>query len=130
MFNIGAGFGLIVIAITAQLIISKRLKNQKVSKIYSWVAWVGALLGGVGVTDQIGNAAGISAGGSAIASIIMLLFIAADLSDRRPDWLAFILICLTPTFMRLSAGTLGQIYDAILSVPDAILNGLGSFLGM
>lgn len=130
MFNIGIGFGMIVIALTAQFLISKRLKNQKVSKFYSWLAWAFAVLGGIAVTNDVGNAVGISAGGAAIASIAMLLFIGVDIADRRPDWPAFILICLTPTFMRLSGGTLGLIYDTILAPFDGIIAGMRLFLGM
>lgn len=130
MFNVGIGFGLVIIALTAQYLISKRLKNQKVSKFYSWIAWGAAVLGGIAITADLGNAVGISAGGAAIASLTMLLFIGVDIADRRPDWTAFILICLAPTFMRLSGGTLGQIYDVILAPFDGIINGLRAFLGM
>lgn len=130
MFNVGIGFGLVIIALAAQYLISKRLKNANVSKVYSWIAWVAAVLGGVAVTTDIGNAIGVSSGGAAIASIVMLLFIGVDIADRRPDWTAFILICLTPTFMRLTGGSLGQIFDAFLSPFDGIIAGLRTFLGM
>lgn len=130
MFNVGIGFGLVIIALTTQYLISKRLKNQKVSRFYSWIAWANALLGGVGIATDIGNAVGVSAGGAAIASIAMLLFIGVDIADRRPDWPAFILICLTPAFMRLSGGTLGQIFDAVLMPFDGMIAGLRTFLGM
>ncbi|MEU8158067.1 hypothetical protein AB0B94_30810 [Micromonospora sp. NPDC048986] len=130
VFEVGIGAGLIAVALAAQWLISKRLKNQKVSKIYSWIAWCLAVLGGVGITTGFGDAMGIGAGGAGIASLIMLLFIGVDIADRRPDWTAFILICLTPSFMRLSGGTLGQIYDGILTPFDGILSGFRSFLGM
>ena len=130
MFNVGIGAGLIIIALAAQYLISKRLKNQKVSKVYSWIAWVCAVLGGVAATTGIGNAVGISSAGAAIASLVMLLFIGVDIADRRPDWPAFILICLTPTFMRLTGGTLGQLYAAVLTPFDAVVAGMKTFLGM
>lgn len=130
MFNVGAGLGLIIIALSAQYLIWKRLKNQKVSKFYSWVAWVFAVLGGVAVTGDLGNAVGVTAGGAAVASLVGLLFIGVDIADRRPDWLAFILIIVTPTMMRASGGTLGTLYDGILMPLDLLLGGLRGFLGM
>jgi hypothetical protein len=130
MFSIGIGFGLVIIAITAQYLIAKRLKHQKVSKVFSWIAWGAALLGGVGMSSEFGNAIGLSAGGAAIASIAALLFIVVDVADRRPDWPAFLLICLAPTLMRFTGGTLGTIYDAALVPLDGILTGMRLFLGM
>ncbi len=130
MFNVGAGVGLIIIALSAQYLIAKRLKHQKVSKFYSWVAWVFAVLGGVAVTGDLGDAVGITAGGAAIASLVGLLFIGVDIADKRPDWLAFALIIVTPTMMRASGGTIGVIYDGLLLPLDAILGGLRGFLGM
>lgn len=130
MFNVGIGFGLVIIAITAQFLISKRLKHQKVSKFFSWIAWGAALLGGVGMSSEFGNAVGISAGGAAIASIAAILFIVVDVADRRPDWPAFVLICLAPTLMRVSGGNLGNLYDALLTPFDGIISGLRVFLGM
>ncbi|MFG2046106.1 hypothetical protein ACGFIW_01580 [Micromonospora sp. NPDC048935] len=130
MFNVGIGFGLVIIAITAQFLISKRLKHAKVSKAFSWIAWGGALLGGVGMSSEFGNAVGISAGGAAIASLAALMFIIVDVADRRPDWPAFILICLAPTLMRICGGPLGNLYDAALTPLDGILTGLRAFMGM
>lgn len=130
MLNIGLGAGLIIIALTTQWIISKRLKNQRVSKVYSWIAWVFALLGGVAISTDLGPQIGITSAGAVIASIVMLLFIGADLADRRPDWLAFILICLVPTFMRMSGGGFGALFDVILMPPDAGVQLVGRALGM
>ncbi|MER7331728.1 MULTISPECIES: hypothetical protein [unclassified Micromonospora] len=130
MFNVGIGFGLVIIAITAQYLISKRLKNQKVSKVFSWIAWGGALLGGVGMSSEFGNAVGLSSGGAAIASLAAILFIIVDIADRRPDWPAFILICLAPTLMRVTGGNLGVMYDALLTPFDGVITGLRAFLGM
>ncbi|MER7166742.1 hypothetical protein ABT336_11860 [Micromonospora sp. NPDC000207] len=130
MFNVGIGFGLVIIAIAAQFLISKRLKHQRVSKWFSWIAWGAALLGGVGMSSEFGNAVGLSAGGAAVASLVALLFIVVDVADRRPDWPAFILICLTPTLMRITNGGLGGLYDAVLIPFDGIISGLRGFLGM
>ena len=130
MFNVGIGFGLVIIGITAQFLISKRLKHQKVSKVFSWIAWGAALLGGVGMSSEFGNMVGLSAGGAAIASVAALLFIAVDVADRRPDWPAFILIVLAPTLMRITGGDLGSLYDALLSPFDGIIVGLRGFMGM
>ncbi len=130
MFNVGIGFGLVIIGITAQYLISKRLKHAKVSRVFSWIAWGAALLGGVGMSSEFGNAVGISAGGAAIASLAALMFIVVDVADRRPDWPAFILICLAPTLMRITNGGLGSAYDAVLSPFDGLIAGMRLFLGM
>ncbi|QKW15408.1 hypothetical protein [Verrucosispora sp. NA02020] len=130
MFNVGIGFGLVIIALSAQYLISKRLKNAKVARVFAWVAWGAALLGGVGLSSEFGNAAGISAGGAAIASLAALMFIIVDIADRRPDWPAFILIVLAPTLMRITNGGLGSLYDAVLTPFDGIITGLRAFLGM
>ncbi|GGM27430.1 hypothetical protein GCM10011608_10230 [Micromonospora sonchi] len=130
MFNVGIGFGLVIIGITAQYLIAKRLKHQKVSKVFSWIAWGAALLGGVGMSSEFGNAVGISSGGAAIASLAALMFIVVDIADRRPDWPAFILIVLAPTLMRITGGGLGSAYDALLMPIDGIITGLRAFLGM
>lgn len=130
MFNVGIGFGLVIIGITAQYLISKRLKHQKVSKFFSWIAWGAALLGGVGMSSEFGSAVGISSGGAAIASIAALMFIIVDIADRRPDWPAFILIVLAPTLMRITGGGLGDVYDALLLPFDGAIAALRAFLGM
>lgn len=129
-FKIGAGMGLIVLGLTAQFLIHKRLKNAKVSKFYSWIAWSGALLGGIAATTGISESLpGISGFGAFIAASVMLLFIGVDLADRRPDWLAFILIVFCPTFMRLSSGPVGKLFHGILAVGDKLVDVVAGALG-
>lgn len=128
--NITLGGGLIIVALTAQWLISKRLKHQKVSRVISWIAWALAVIGGTKAAADIGDALGAGAATAAIVSAVCLLFIVVDIADKRPDWLAFILIVVAPAFMRLSGGGIGKIYDGILAIPAAAGDQLGSFLGI
>lgn len=128
-FNITFGTGLIIIALTAQYLIWKRSKNQRISKALSWVAWMCAAVGGSAVTGDLGSQVGVTAVGATVASWVMLLFILVDVADRRPDWLAFILICIAPTFMRMAGGGSGQIFNVLLMPLDFAAAGLGAFLG-
>lgn len=128
--NITLGGGLILVALTAQYLISKRLKHAKVSKVVSWIAWALAIVGGTKAASDIGDAVGAGSATSVIVSLICLLFITVDIADKRPDWLAFILIVVTPAFMRLSGGGAGRVFDALLTVPAAAGDQLGKFLGI
>lgn len=130
MFDVTLGVGLLAVALTTQYLISKRLKHKGLRKGLAWVAWGLAVVGGTAVTADINPQIGVTSAGAVIASLVMLLFIAVDLADRRPDWLAFILICICPTFMRLSGGTAGQLFDMVLFIPQWAANGLAAFLGM
>ncbi len=130
MLDFSLGVGLLVIALTTQYLISKRLKHNGLRKILAWIAWGLAVVGGTAVTGQVDAASGVTSAGAVVASCVMLLFIAVDLADHRPDWLAFILICVCPTFMRLSGGVAGQIFDMLLAIPQWAANGLAMFLGM
>lgn len=130
MLDVSLGVGLIAIALTAQWLISKRLKHQKVSKVVSWIAWIFAIVGGTAVTSDISDAIGVTSAGAAAASVVMLLFIVVDIADKRPDWLAFILICLAPTFMKLAGGGIGKVFDVLLAIPTWAAGQLAAFLGM
>ncbi len=130
MLDVSLGAGLIAIALTAQWLISKRAKNQQVSKVISWIAWAFAVVGGTAVTADIQDTFGITSAGAAAASVVMLLFIVVDIADRRPDWLAFILITLAPTFMTLASGGIGKVFDLFLAIPRWAATQLASFLGM
>lgn len=128
--NLTLGGGLIIVALTAQYLISKRLKHQKVSKAISWVAWILAIIGGTKAAADIGDAVGVGSASAVIVSLICLLFIVVDIADRRPDWLAFILIVIAPAFMRASGGGAGRAFDLLLKLPELVGDRLGSFLGM
>jgi hypothetical protein len=128
--NVSLGAGLLLIALTCQWLIAKRLKHQKIAKVYSWIAWILAVIGATKAADDIGNAVGATSASAVIVSCICLLFITVDIADRRPDWLAFALIVITPAFMRLSGGTAGQLFDIMLKLPDMAGDSLGAFLGM
>jgi asparagine N-glycosylation enzyme membrane subunit Stt3 len=128
--NLTLGGGLIIVALTAQYLISKRLKHQKVSKAISWVAWILAIIGGTKAAGDIGEAVGVGSASAVIVSCVCLLFIVVDIADRRPDWLAFILIVIAPAFMRASGGGAGRFFDLLLKLPELLGDRLGSFLGM
>jgi hypothetical protein len=130
MLNFSLGAGLIVIALTAQYLISKRLKHQKVSKAISWVAWILGAIGGTKAAADIGHSVGVASGGAVVVSWVALLFILVDVADRRPDWLAFILIVVTPAFMRLSGGGSGKVFDLLLFPFNWGGDRLGAFLGI
>jgi hypothetical protein len=129
MLDIGLGAGLIIIGLAAQFLLSKRSKNNKVRQALAWVAWVCVAVGGEAVTADIGSGLGVTAIGATVASWVMLLFIAVDVADKRPDWLAFILIAITPTFMRLAGGVSADIFDLLLMPLSWAADGLGMFLG-
>lgn len=128
--NVTLGGGLIIVALVAQWLISKRLKHQKVSKAISWVAWSLAVIGGTKAAAGIGDAVGAGSATAVIVSCICLLFIVVDIADRRPDWLAFILIVIAPAFMRLSGGGAGKFFDLLLTLPSLAGDKLGVFLGI
>lgn len=129
MLNIGLGAGLIIIGLTAQFLLSKRAKNAKVGRALAWVAWICVAVGGEAVTADISGQLGVTGVGATVASWVMLLFIAVDVADKRPDWLAFILIAICPTFMRLAGGGSAAIFDLLLMPLDWAASGLGWFLG-
>jgi hypothetical protein len=130
MLDVTLGAGLIIIALSAQYLLSRRAKNAKIGKVLAWVAWCFAVVGGTAVTVDIQDLVGVTSAGAAAASVVMLLFIAVDVADRRPDWLAFILICIAPTFMRLTGGGIGTVFDLLLAVPAWAASQLSAFLGM
>lgn len=129
MLDIGLGAGLILIGLAAQFLLSKRSKNNKIRQGLAWVAWVCVAVGGEAVGGEIGAQLGVTSIGATIASWVMLLFIAVDVADKRPDWLAFILIAVVPTFMRLAGGGSAAIFDLLLMPLDWAASGLGAFLG-
>jgi len=128
--HIGLGTALIVIALSFQYLITKRLKDAKLRKAYAWIAWIFALIGGAAVGTDIGNQLGITSVGAIIASFVMLGFIVADLKDHRPDWPAFILVTLAPTFMRLSGGGFGSFFHLLLTPLDALVKVAGGLFGV
>jgi ABC-type Fe3+-siderophore transport system permease subunit len=130
MFNIGLGAGLILIGLISQFLISKRLKHQGVRKVYSWIAWVCVIVGATKAASDIGNTIGASSAGAAIAAFACLMFIVADIADKRPDWLAFGLMLVTPALMRATGGPIGNLYDLMLKVPDAVGDWVGRAFGM
>lgn len=128
--NITLGTGLVVIAFAAQYLLKKRNKNPKMARVLMWVAWVGAVVGGEAMSRQVGNGAGVTSTGAAVASIVMLFFLAVDVADKRPDWPAFFIAITVPWFMRGTGGTIGQLFDAVLAPIQALGVALGNALGM
>lgn len=130
MFDIGLGAGLILIGLISQFLISKRLKHQGVRKIYSWIAWSCVIIGSTKAASDIGNSVGVTSAGAAIAAFACLMFIVADIADKRPDWLAFGLMLVTPAMMRATGGPMGNLYDLMLKLPDALGDAIGRAFGM
>lgn len=129
MLDIGLGAGFIIIGFTAQFLLTKRVKHAKIGRVLSWIAWTCVAVGGEAVTTDIGTQLGVTGVGAAVASWVMVLFILVDVADRRPDWLAFILIGIAPSFMRMAGGWSGIIFDALLAPVDFAASLLGKFLG-
>lgn len=125
-FTVTLGAGLIIIAFAAQFIIWKRLKDAKLRKLYSWIAWIADVLGGTAITLNVDDKLGVTSWGAFVASLVMLLFIAADLKDRRPDWPAFILIAICPSFLKVVSGPLGALCDLLLMPPTWVVNWLST----
>ncbi len=122
MLGLGIGALLIAIGFTAQWLLKKRLHNGKLKTIYMWIAWGFAVLGSaVAAPVTGGNTVGITSVGAGAVSVIMLLALAVDLADKRPDWPAFFIVVAVPWFMRWTGGTLGTLFDAVL----APLNAMG-----
>jgi FtsH-binding integral membrane protein len=130
MLNFGLGTGLIVIAFAAQYLLKKRNKNPKMARVLMWVAWVTAIVGGEAMSRQVGNSAGVTSAGAAVASVVMLFFLAVDVADKRPDWPAFFIAIIVPWFMRGTGGTVGQLFDALLAPIQALGTALGNLLGI
>ncbi len=130
MLNFGFGLGVVIIAFAAQWVLKKRLKHQKVGRVFMWIAWVAAAIGGEAMSREVGNTAGVTSAGAVVVSVVMLLFLAADLADKRPDWPAFFIIITMPWFMRIAGGGAGQVFDAVLSPIQAAGSTVAGFLGM
>jgi hypothetical protein len=130
MLNFGFGLGMVIIAVATQYLLKKRLKHAKVSKAFMWIAWIFAAIGGEAMSRQVGNTAGVTSGGAAIVSVVMLLVLIVDVADKRPDWPAFVVTITAPWFMRLAGGQAGQLFDAILTPIQAIGQTIAGFLGM
>jgi hypothetical protein len=124
------GAGMVIIAFTAQYLLKKRLKHPKVARIFMWIAWVTATVGGEAMSRQVGNTAGITSAGAAVASLVMLFFLIVDVADKRPDWPAFIITVTVPWFMRLTGGGLGHLFATVLSPVQALGSALAWLLGM
>lgn len=127
--HIGLGTALIIIALSFQYLITKRVKHQGTRKVYAWIAWLFAAVGGAAVGTDIGHQLGVTSIGAAVVSCVMLGFIWADLRDHRPDWPAFILVTLAPNFMRLTGGGVGTFFHFLLSPLDMLVKVLGNLLG-
>jgi hypothetical protein len=127
--HIGLGAALITIGLSFQWLISKRVKNQKLRKTYAWIAWIFAAIGGAAVGTDVGHQLGVTSIGAIIVSFVGLGFIVADLWDHRPDWLAFILVTVVPSFMRLAGGGFGALLHALLTPLDALVKVAGSLFG-
>lgn len=130
MLNFGFGLGMVIIAFAAQYVLKKRLKHPKVGRVFMWIAWVTAAVGGEAMSREVGNTVGITSAGAIVVSVVMMFFLIADLADKRPDWPAFFIIITMPWFMRLTGGDIGQIFDAVLSPIQAIGSWLAARLGM
>lgn len=128
--ELSIGVVLITIALTSQYLLTKRVRHAKVRLVYSWLAWACAYAGGVAVAPDLGNAVGLTALGAFLVSCLLLLFIAADLADRRPDWLAFILICVAPAFMRGTPGPAGDLFDLLLLPGELLVELVTSMIGV
>jgi hypothetical protein len=123
MLGLGIGGLLIAVGFVAQWLLKKRLQNPKVKRFYMWIAWVFALLGSAVAAPTTGNTIGITSAGAGVVSLGMLLALGVDLSDKRPDWPAFIFVVLVPWFMRWTGGQLGALFDVVLT-PLAALGHL------
>jgi hypothetical protein len=130
MLTFAFGTGMVIIAFTAQWLIKKRLKHPKLGRAFMWIAWITATIGGEAMSRETPNTIGITSAGAVVVSIVMLFFLAVDVADKRPDWPAFIITITAPWFMRLSGGTAGQMFDAVLSPIQAVGQALAGFLGM
>jgi hypothetical protein len=130
MLNFGFGLGVVIIAFAAQYVLKKRLKHPKVGRVFMWIAWVFAAIGGEAMSREVGNTVGITSAGAVVVSGVMMIFLVADLADKRPDWPAFFIIITMPWFMRLTGGDIGQIFDAVLSPIQAVGSWLAARLGM
>ena len=130
MLNFGFGAGMVIIAFAAQYLLKKRLKQPKVARVFMWIAWITATIGGEAMSRQVANSAGVTSAGAAVVSIVMLFFLVVDVADKRPDWPAFFITITVPWFMRLTGGELGVFFDAILAPVQQAGSTLAGLLGM
>lgn len=130
MLNFGFGLGMVIIAFAAQYVLKKRSKHPKVSRALMWLAWAAATIGGEAMSRQVGNTAGVTSGGAAVVSMVMLIVLIVDVADKRPDWPAFIITITAPWFMRLCGGGIGTFFDAVLAPVQSVGSALASLLGM
>lgn len=128
--NVSFGSGALILAFAAEWVLKKRTKHPKVSRALMWIAWVFALVGGESVSREFPNTMGVTSAGAAVVTIVMLFFIAADVADKRPDWTAMILTATVPWFMRLTGGTIGHLFAAVLSPVQALGLLISGALGM
>lgn len=128
-FQLTVGAALVVVGLVAQWLIKKRLQHKDVKKIYMWIAWIMAALGGTALSINVGDFAGVTSIGATVISCLGLLWIVVDLADKRPDWPAFILITIIPSFMKASAGLLGKFFDLLLLLPSQFTIHAGTWFG-
>jgi hypothetical protein len=135
MFGLGVGAFLIAIGLVAEWLIKRRMsatggaKLQKVKDAYMWIAWVFAALGAVLISPHISNP-GLNHLGAGVLSLAMLLVLAVDVVDKRPDWPAFAVIVFLPTVMHWTGGPLGHLYAGLLACVDSVaLWALGAIGG-
>lgn len=129
MFQIGIGTGLLAIGFLAQYVIKKRLQDKTLKVAYMWVAWICAVMGGLSVSTDVGSRIGLTGWGASVVSILGLIWLAADLKDKRPDWGAFYLAAILPLTMRLAGGPVGQFFQFLLSPFQALALFMASGLG-
>lgn len=129
MIPITVGTGLLAIGFTAQWVIKRRLQDKALKQIYMWIAWLFAIGGGLSISVNVGQQLGVTGLGASVVSAVGLLFLAADLKDKRPDWPAFFLAAILPMFMQLSGGPLGTIFHAVLTPLKAVAAYLGNGIG-
>lgn len=128
-FSVSLGTGLLIIGFTAQYLIKHRLKHEKLKRTYSWIAWGFAILGGTAVGLSVASQTGVTAAGAAVVSVVGLLALAVDFADKRPDWPAFFIAVVLPSFMQAASGPAGNIFHVLLAVPTAVNVYVGSLLG-
>jgi uncharacterized membrane protein YhaH (DUF805 family) len=119
VLDISIGVGLLIIALTAQVLIWKRLQDAKLRTVYAWIAWTFAVIGGTAMSSSVGSSLGITGSAAIFMSLMLVLILIVDLKDHRPDWPAFVIIIVLPTLMRLSnPGPIGDLFALVLKVPD------------
>ena len=123
------GVGLLAIGFFAEWQIKNRLKNQKVRVPLMWVAWIFAVLGGNAAAISIAGATGIAGASASVVSVLIIIALVVDISDKRPDWPAFFCAAVLPSFMRVAAGAIGALLHGPVQALDALNGAVGNLFG-